>query len=180
MKNLVVGLAVAAFVLTGPAVSGQTEQLRFSARVQLVVQTKDAAMKSEATSYINRELRSLGDVIVTDNTPQYLIDVLPMERVRVDGAPMGSIALSVLVTQPLEEHWVGTALRRFLEKKEWDSFMNDWGNAKVVLNHMGLTGPKDQLRSLCETLVAAFDSEVLEPERKIWQEALDAQSRERK
>ena len=90
-------------VSPGGVVSAQAEQQSFSARVQVYVQADNESVKSKVVSYVNRELRSLGDVVVTDNEPQYTLDIILLEVQFESQTPTGSIALSTVLTTPFNE-----------------------------------------------------------------------------
>src|SRR5271165_5993948 len=59
-----------------PCIAQTPQTTKFSARVQLVVQSDDVALKNQITSFIGRELRGLGDAVVVDDKPLFLISVV--------------------------------------------------------------------------------------------------------
>jgi hypothetical protein len=57
---------------------------KFSVTVQLTVTTENEALKNQVASFLNRDLRSLGDVTLVDEKPFFLIDVIVM-KVQIKG-----------------------------------------------------------------------------------------------
>lgn len=74
-------------------------QSKWIAKVKREVSCNDIALKDELTSFLSRELRSLGDVDLTDNGSQgvYAIRVIVVPSV-VNGKTIGQ-AISMAVTQ---------------------------------------------------------------------------------
>ena len=166
-------------VSSGGVISAQTEQQSFSVRVQVSVSAKNEIVKSKIVSFISRELRSLGDVSVTDHEPQYILLIVALEAEFVSGTTTGDIALSTVLTKPLKESAQGKLLKKFLEYKgsEWIFvFLED---QSLFLEHWVQTGGAKDLRSLCETLVTQIDLKYLEADRRNWQASRDELSKEK-
>ena len=69
--------------------------LRYSAKVKVSVSATEN-IKGSVSSYLNRELRSLSDVELVDNKPEWEIIVIAMELMTVGNYKTG-IALSTVV-----------------------------------------------------------------------------------
>ena len=177
-----VWITVVLLALAGSTVFAQEERPKFSARVQVSVGSKEgeiagSTLETDAASYIKRELRSLGDVVISDQDPRYYIEVLPMAMTYKSGRPAGSIAISVVVGERLTKTLAGRILKRYL-KAEGGVFYDDFLLPLVSIEYLARThriysGGREDLRSLCERLVAAFDSETIEPARVEWQQFVD-------
>ena len=89
-------------------------------------------------SFIARELRELKDVAVVDRAGQFVISVVPVPvQVSRGSAPATTVALVVSF---------------FIEDGDW------------IVHDVVIGAPQD-LRSLCEKIVARFDVGILQPKR---------------
>ena len=177
-----VWITVVLLALAGSIVFAQEERPKFSARVQVFVGSREgeiasSTLQTEAASYIKRELRSLGDVVISDQDPRYYIEVIPMAMTYESGRRAGHIAISVVVGERLTKTLAGRILERYLKAQGGD-FYDDFllplvSNEYLARTHRIYSGGSEDLRSLCEMLVAAFDSETIEPARDDWQQLLD-------
>ena len=153
-------------------VFAQDNQFRVQVRI-----TADSSLESRIGSIVRRELRALGDVVITDTNPEYKIEIIAMQletgaTKRVTGYAMTSSALHVI--QPsefsgFEDRSDGFFMSRELAKflVEYFSFAG-YGNP---VDYRLFAGSLDDLRVSCEKLVAGFDSEVLEFRRTILRRA---------
>ena len=126
---------------------------KFSARVQVIVDT-DGQLGDDIKSYLNRALRSLGDVIITDNKPDYRVKIVALEEQAGDGTKLG-YALSVLITMPLDPLGLKFATAIIVgSKNEKDSLNLQKSIEKqvegyeLVLGHAVRSGGSDSLRML--------------------------------
>ena len=92
---------------------------------------------SQAFSYVTRELRSLGDVLIVDKDYDYSIHITTMSIKNTNGNPLGYAMAEVILNR-------------------YDGFLVS------NLTFFGETG----LESRCESLVADFDTHLLEPHRQ--------------
>ena len=176
--QLILASSVILASLSG-VVSAQTEQQSFSVRVQVSVEADNETVKSKVVSYVNRELRSLSDVVITDTGPQYRLDILVLEGTFVPGTPTGVIALSTVLMKPLKETFRGQALKVLLENKGSEWFFEYLKDQNLFISHWVQTGGTKDLRSLCEELVAVVDSKYFEAARTDWQTSQDELSKEK-
>ena len=156
----------------------QKELPKFSARVQVSVSSGDQ-ISGEITSYINRELRNLHDVIVTDDKPEYRINIVAMENRLTNGVRTG-YSLSVIVTTPFDPSVLKLVVALALGQKDEKTSLElqnritkDTLDYEMIVQHYVQTGGQDDLRGICEKVVASFDGEVLERTRKAHQEVID-------
>jgi hypothetical protein len=151
-----------------------SQESRFQFRVEIEV-TADDSIKSEVSSYLNREIRSLGDVVITDNDPHLKISVLATENT----VPK-SYVISVVTSTPFSDMWKQKLAGDLSERTKsfWVKFMSD---KESINQHFVQIG--SDLSQVCKKVVALIDSEDIEPNRKEWQKAteiLNRRERERK
>ena len=165
----------------------QASAERFSVRVRVEVEA-DESIKSRILSYVKRELRSLSDVVLTDDNPKYRIEIVGIEEKTVGGLKSG-ISLSFIIAEQLDNNLMENLLSRCILvetrreiEQESKSFAENLADAlklrKTLVDsfrgyvkirlHSLRTGPPDALREFLEEYVAKFDTEVLEEDRMIW------------
>lgn len=157
-------------------VSAQQELPKFQARVKIDV-SADENIKEEVQSYLARELRSLNDVIIVDENPEWELSIIAMELSTKEGYKKG-IGFSIVILKPFNFN------HRFVEilKTLFGESISD----KVELidsltyhvysyeGHWLQTGPTDGLKSICQKIVVNFDSNHLEKSRKFYQQMTDS------
>ena len=144
--------------------AAQTGSLRFS--VELDVSSRDDTVETQIISYIARELRALRDVdIVVSNSPDYRIQILAVESLNVAGSIIG-YDLSIIITEPLDKQLISfiSASQKTDEHKEIVRLVLD-GQQNILAHWIKVGGP-DDLRELCNRIVADLDAKHLEPVRK--------------
>ena len=139
----------------------------YSGRVLLNV-TATEKLKAEVESYVGRELRSLGDVVVTNDKPDWILNILAMEQKDMREQKVGVI-LSIVILQPFNNQLVVSVVPE--RSKEW---VSHWTSHLYSLSTYSVQfGPPESLRKLCNEIVVTFDSEQVNKERKIWQSLID-------
>ena len=149
----------------------QKEIPKYQERVNLIV-SGDQNIKGEVTSYITRELRSLNDVIIVDENADWQISILAMEAI-TKGSYKGGIALSVVILRPFNNN----ILKPFIGKLTADqSNLIDALTSFLYRyeEHWLRIGSPDDLKSICQGIVADFDSKHLEKSRRLYQQTNDA------
>lgn len=141
------------------ATSQHSAEHRF--RVQVGV-TADENIKGLITSYINRELRSLRDVEIVDKDPRWLLEVIAVE-ISTKGGYKSGVALSIVVLEKFDNSYLKSLMRETYEK---DLVVLLTSNLYAVLNHWLRVGSHDDLRSICDGIVADFDTKHLEESRR--------------
>jgi len=145
---------------------------------RVAVSVGEGSLESKINSYVRRELRDLGDLVIVDDVdgdPEYRISVVALET-ELQGYVMSWIITEIL--QPSEfTTWT------LLEGEEPDEYTLSRESAEQLygqligyefrLRHLLVKGPSDHLRGRCEELVAEFDSEILEPIRALRQRRID-------
>jgi hypothetical protein len=151
--------------------------IKTSFRVQVIISSDDPIIKNVIESYVKRELRSLGGVIVTDNDPEYAIEIVALHPETVEKCYINSIALSVVIRAPLNLSMIQVlAAATSLEKKEQHSIVRLYEGKDTLIRHFLLMPSIDNLRESCESIVADFYSDTLEPRRKLY-EAINKEMR---
>lgn len=166
-------LVVSAFVMSSVVFPQERDLPKFSAKVKLSV-TADDKLKATVTSYLTRELRSISDVIVVYENAEWELCILAMELHSKGGFTTG-VAISVVILRPLDIDllkWLLTSVGDLNSKqvKVIDS-AKTW-NLYNYRHHWIAVDPLERLKSLCQEIIADFDSEFLEEERKRHQEIL--------
>lgn len=136
-------------------------------RIKLSV-SADESIRGEIVSYVSRELRSLGDVIISDDDP-YLVWLVVATEIRSKAGEKTGIVFSsvVLLPYPMEE------LYSHLELYECPKSAINW-TKKIftsfdlldIEGHWVIVGSPKNIKGLCQSLAADFDHDHLESRRK--------------
>lgn len=162
-------LALLTIVITFTfGITGHPQERESTHRFQVYVHitAEDESLKSLMESYIKRELRSLQDVdvVYTRDEMPYEIAIVAMELKKASGHKSGGVAFAVNILYPFDNR----AIERYVRSKEvWDTFVNL--PTSGLYHHPDLSvhvGARANLKGLCQTLVAMFDADHLEPSRK--------------
>ena len=156
-RPLILLMVVATMTLG--AITNSEEQTEHRFRVQLFVSGHDS-IKGLVTSYINRELRSLRDVEIVYNNSDWELRIVAMETTS-NGRKIG-VALSTVTLQMFNYQFLAQLLPENYRKTvtRHTSDLQHYRRMSLSL------GPDDDLRILCNEIVAEFDADYLEKERK--------------
>lgn len=137
--------------------SSISAQDKFLAKVQIYVQHNGTSPKQEQmVSYISRELRSLGDVEIVSENPDYRIDVVMVDLV-VGGKNTGyAISISFLKSAKciFKDKYIDDT------PVILDCDASLWGTTAAI--------NLDYLKDTAESLVAKFDNNILSPDREFF------------
>lgn len=131
-------------------------------------------------SYIKRELRSLGDVKIVESAPFYEIQILANSLLNKNGDITG-VALSTIFIKPYNVMDLKDATILSLQQKdlishagvqEIERIFEYWDQAGMVnineyKGHILFIGADNDLKELCEKIVADFDNDCLELPRQL-------------
>jgi len=132
----------------------------------------DPNITSLITSYITRELRSIGDIVVVDSKPDYKLIIVVIEDKTTSGKKIGfSLAMTIL------EYYREDAFMFMLKERWKDPFRFIMADLCVYKNLLVMSGSDKDLRSTCSEIVANFDNEYLEPSRKLHQSIKNSNSK---
>lgn len=143
----------------------------FTPRVEVRV-SADGSPKDLITSYVTRELRDIGGIVIVDSDPLYSIQIVAVDLQTKSGIKTG-YALSSVVFTFLNPQSVCmlAGVAKDADRTKWlTTFVSGQGQ---IADHRIQICDTDGLRALCDKLVASFDSEQLEPSRKALQDLQD-------
>ena len=180
MKTLLtIALAIYCLFAIHPSVLAQDElppvkvpvlmPARFSARVDVIFDVPEVIELPFANCLLN-ELKSIDDVILTTNNPQYRITIMALpNKTREENI---GFTFSILITQPLDKN----ILRPFLSSKnigegEKKILMLIGKNYEKIEKRSLLTCSPNELGRICKEIVSGFNNDVLEEDRLMWNSA---------
>ncbi len=166
-------LLIVMFVCTAYTNSEKDEVPKFSHTVKLDI-SGDDEIKNQVYSYISRELLSLGDVELVEDTPgwlddpQWIIKIVACPVDLTDGGKSGLV--------------LSTVILRTIDFRKHKSLEKRWNvNLKVLENYFPFAvhfkkntihcGSLDGLERWGQDIVADFDTTYLKPKRKWRREA---------
>lgn len=141
------------------------EQEKFWLRPQWKVKvtvSADESIKNSVSSYLNRELRSLGDVDIVDNNPEWQLSILGGELETAGGRKTG-VVLSTVILTPFNSKIL---LSQQLKPEYKDKALQMTSQLFWYPEHWLRIGPADSLQTLCKEIIAAFDTKYLEEQRR--------------
>ena len=163
-RLLLVALLASFPTATAPFQQSSTPQIS----VQLDFSITEQELEDQISSYVRRELRSLGDVIEVDEDPAYELSFLGF-IIHTKARHESGFALSVLVLSP----WDITSLYDDCLSETAPSDLKDRFQRFTtylppyrIQEHYLRAGSPDDVRSVCQKLVADIDAAVFQPHRK--------------
>lgn len=139
----------------------QTHNPKFSTTVRVGV--SEGSERHLITSYIGRELRSLGDVRIVEEHAEWELKILPMV-----GAHKKIVILTVVILKPFDIR--DRITFDILPEEYKDICIEATSNLHYFLDLRMWTGTYEELRSICEDIITYFDSKYLEQSRKFYEE----------
>ncbi len=138
----------------------KNSHLEYSADVKLVV-SGEGTTRDLVQSYLGRELRSLKDVRLVESQPNYLLSVVTMDIHNKGGQKTG-IVISVVALSTVDRSNVTNTLQ------VKDRAIGRWitENLYGFETHRIQVGAQEEMQKICAEIVALFDSEILEQNRK--------------
>ena len=164
---LLVGLLVVMSVCFTRAQETDKSPPKF--QVDVHVSCDNSILKSEIESYLNRELRSLGDVEIVDNSSEHALSVIVIEETYVGGEKKGTVSLAVLGLLRINPKQL------FSLQKIYDipaevfvdaTFDAVFGYRRNYFFQLIVNIQKNNVKRTCEEIVAGFDTDMIEPERQ--------------
>lgn len=116
---------------------GQNSPKVTTIQVKIALSCEDKNIAAETQSYLARELRSLGDVEVSDNTTEWVLNIVVTEGKLESGRSLGYVIGYAYVNENIH-----------------------------VYSSVAIT-PLGELQDACKKIVAFFDSDYLNTHRKI-------------
>ena len=137
-------------------------QSTFFVRVKVAA---NDGMKGEAESYLKRELRSFGDVVISDFFGDYVLNVIITESTyKSSGTKTGQIDCAYLGIKRFQVSDVASKISK-------EQFVTIFGETEVFYFYpelfiLATGGKRTELKQLCQEIVAEFDTALLEPDRQ--------------
>jgi len=165
MKIIGIILSLLAIAISPQAYSAENK-LKF--RVVVFV-SADESIKGIIESYLSRELTSLGDVILSKEEYEYDLSVLVMKLHNKDGRETG-IVLSDIIHKKFDNQFIS-----FMFNEENKKLGLKWTDGLYYYPKLSVrTGSKNDLQSICQAIIADFDSSILQKRRDSFQKAMNA------
>jgi hypothetical protein len=139
----------------------------FTARVSVSV-SADEKIKGLIKGYVSSELRSLGGIVLSDVGPRWVLSIVALEPETKGGLKMG-IILSTIVLEPFDNRYVVSQVSP-KSKEVVSSFTS---GLYRYSDHWIHTGALGDLKTLCEKIVADFDSNYIKPVKDSRQRYID-------
>jgi hypothetical protein len=139
----------------------------FSARVSVSVSAHEK-LKSLIESYISSELRNLGGIVVTDVSPRWVLNIVALESETKGGLKLG-VTLSTVVLEPFDNQYVVS----LVSPKSKEAVSSFTSGLHRYSDHWINTGASQELKTICEKIVANFVSNHIKPAKDSWQKYID-------
>ena len=172
MKKISILFLLFAVYFTGNPIQSQVVPNKF--RVWVAVACDDHITKAQIESYIKRELRSFEDVIVSEGHTGYTLYLTVLEpKYTSTGLKTGNIIISCVYVErfslleilsyylPLAYETKGEEIA----KKIWRLDAPPLFYSHFIDNYVQFS-QTDKLPDICKKIVANFDTDALEKERK--------------
>ena len=121
----------------------------------------DPGITNLVKSFIGRELRTVKDVRVTNNGPDWVFHVITVAVKLKEGVTTG-YGISAIILEPFKSD----VLTPLLDKRHIDRGHRLTADLYSVKKHMINIGSKEDIRNICAKMVADLDKEFLEIKRK--------------
>lgn len=158
-----IGFLVIFFALSCVAAGQEKPVFRLEVNV-----TAEDSFKGELTSYINQNLRSLGDVVVTAAEPHVRISIMAIKNA-IPGYG-DSYAFSIVVSKPIPAPFK-TLLLSGYSGREREARLILLKDQESITNHFIRIG--SDLSRMSKQIVGDIDSQDIEIKRKTYQQTLD-------
>ena len=157
-------MLICLFLLLSLGFTGAQQGERLPTKFRVYVEVS-GALKTEAESYLKRELRSLGDVEIIDMGGVYDLSVVIIEsKYKSSGTKTGQISYTYM------------GLKRFnpfnltakLPREHFDTVFDATSNLYYFpeMYGIGINKERTELKQLCQKIVADFDTKLIEPDRQ--------------
>lgn len=161
MKLLLILLSLLPCALSQPP--------KWSTTVQLNLSAPSEELRSQIQSYIERELRTLGDVSVISAGAHFTLQAIVLNVKRPASSSVMGYTIAVVVTEPL-----ASGARDALKAKKTDQVVENYLETINDLLHFRLyTTGTSSLRETCSEIVTDFDSGVLALRRNSWNDIVE-------
>lgn len=146
---------------------------KYSATVRLVISNGTSerdTLTNQFNSFIGRELRSLGDIKIGDEQPDYVVNIIVSKLTNAAGEAAGFSA-ATLITRPTRPEILADSalkLKGTLENWQFQALaLIIRGDVSIVSFNLR-TGGLNDIQSTCQELIADFDTNTLNSQRVMW------------
>jgi hypothetical protein len=140
---------------------------------------------------VKRELRALQDVVLVDSEPDQTISIVEIQLKTKSGQDLNAFNFSTVfgthlhpdqlsaILLPISSGSDSNATQQFLQEfQQWGKLRKQLASEAFLRDYVMIEGQhlyvgEDNLRNACEEIVADFDTECLDPRRKLWRQNHD-------
>lgn len=130
-----------------------------------------SSIESLVRSYLNRELRSIPDVVLVDDDGDYTLTVVAMKvggetgtlGVVLSSVVMEAVSAAGLLRVAVKGSGVQLSQEQLSRMTEFAQRQGEYG---TIVSQRLLAGPQNSLQARCQNIVADFDGEQLETYRR--------------
>jgi hypothetical protein len=145
------------------------QQIKPTYRVSLEVSAKDE-IKPTIVSYVSRELRALGDILIVESEPEYLISIVAMQPKNKAGNSMGYV-ISTVVTSHMSLSLTQLLIHGCKDAETLSQIIPMLG---LLETHDLAITDVEGLEKKCKEIVASIDGDLFEKKRKEHQKVMDS------
>ena len=156
-------MLICLFLLISVGFTGAQQGERLPTKFRVYVQVS-GDLKTEAESYLKRELRSLGDVEIMDLSGVYELKVINLEsKYKSSGTKTGQVDFACMGIKRFNPFDLSSQL----PKKHFDTVFDATSNLYYFpeMYVLRINEERTELKQVCQEIVAGFDTKVLEPDR---------------
>ena len=126
----------------------------------------DEDIKALVTSHITKALNAIKDIRIVEDDYDWMISIVALSLKNNIGHKI-SVAIASSVLEPFDLK----SLKGLLEKHgkltpPQKEILDAYDNHYFIKNHQVETGSHEELKKICQKIVAEFDAHYLEPNRK--------------
>ena len=159
-------MLICLFLLMSVSFTGAQNNSQSKFIVRCVVNANEEGIKSEVASYLKRELRSLGDVVITEDVwnYDYKLDVIILQpKYKSSGTKAEQISCAYLGIKRFRVSDLTIKLPKEHFDTVFDLTWQLYSYPELFILEVGRE--RTELKLLCQEIVAEFDTKLLEPDR---------------
>ena len=159
-------MLICLFLLMSVSFTGAQNNSQSKFVVRCVVNANEEGIKSEVASYLKRELRSLGDVVITEDVwnYDYKLDVIILHpKYKSSGTKAEQISCAYLGIKRFRVSDLTIKLPKEHFDTVFDLTWQLYSYPELFILEVGRE--RTELKLLCQEIVAEFDTKLLEPDR---------------
>ena len=159
-------MLICLFLLMSVSFTGAQNNSQSKFIVRCVVNANEEGIKSEVASYLKRELRSLGDVVITEDVWNYdykLGVIILQPKYKSSGTKAEQISCAYLGIKRFQVSDLTIKLPKEHFDTVFDLTWQLYSYPELFILEVGRE--RTELKLLCQEIVAEFDTKLLEPDR---------------